>query len=398
MIGVGCFTEGKTFMGVEAIGSGISGACLSFGEVGSVASAVGRGVGKMAAFGAKLEAPLSSFVKEGPAPSLAGFKPMGASEISIPDLGGVFRPAAQLNFIQPMKSLTPVGEAGTVVSPPIPAEPAIIRQAEQVAQQAQRWVVMPKIEPIAKVIPEPAIQSATRADNIPATFVASQPHTETRISNQEAQVTVTVPKEQEVEEIIEQDKTVEDPKTSAKEEVLDDERFYLEDEQASAQRKYEIKKALGKAKIEADRLGLKKIAGWLVAKLMPPEHSGNRSQIVREKGPDGSYQETVEAIAAISEFTSEQQAEERSSEIVAEKIPVKRGKHGRRVSNKEIARVFKLHFVKPVASEIAQKRIVKKVVQILGQNQAQITVMEAPGIKSEGSLADYPKLAEVFGS
>lgn len=178
--------------------------------------------------------------------------------------------------------------------------------------------------------------------------------------------------EQEVEEIV-TEKITKENTGLVEEEGMVEERMYLEDEEASAQRRHEVKEAVGKTRAEADRLGLKKIAGWLVAKFLPSEHPGNRSQVVKEKGPDGSYQETVEAIASSGEFSSEEQAEKRLAEIVAEKKPVKNGKRGNPAKNEDVARVFKYHVVRPaVTHEIVVKR-------------------------SETSLEDDPELAEVFG-
>lgn len=177
--------------------------------------------------------------------------------------------------------------------------------------------------------------------------------------------------EQEVEEIVTEKITKEDTGMVEEEEMVE-ERMYLEDKEASAQRRYEVKEAVGKAKAEADRLGLKKIAGWLVAKFLPAEHAGNRSQAVKEKGPDGSYQETVEAIAGAGQLESEEEAIEKFDKVVVAKKPVKYGENGTPVASEDVARVFKYHVVRPaVGHEIVIKR-------------------------SETSLEDYPDLAEVF--
>lgn len=328
-------------MGVEAIGSGI----------GSVASAVGRGVGKMAAFGAKLEAPLSTFVKEGPALSFTGFKPMGASDISMPDLGGVFKSGPQLNAVDAISEAQSILSQARAIPLEVRPEPAV-------------KLDLPKIEAVREVINwqgAPVLEPATKTESASVTRVASQPQIESGVSFQTVQVSsASNLQEQEAAEVIEEKVAVEDPNMSLEEEVLEDERFYLEDEQASDQRKYEIREAIKKAKGEADWLGLKKITGWLVAKFLPAEHEGNRSQVVKKKGPDGSYQETVEAIYSIGELESEPQAEVRFNEIVDEKSPVKKGKHGRRVGNEEITRVFKYH--------------------------------------TEPTIEDHPELAEVFRS
>lgn len=178
--------------------------------------------------------------------------------------------------------------------------------------------------------------------------------------------------EQEVEEIV-TEKITKEHTGMVEEEEMVEERMYLEDKEASAQRRHEVKEAVGKAKAEADRLGLQKIAGWLVAKFLPAEHAGNRSQAVKEKGPDGSYQETVEAIAGAGQLESEEEAVEKFDRVVAAKKPVKYGENGTPVGSEDVARVFKYHVVRPaVTHEIVIKR-------------------------SETSLEDDPELAEVFG-
>lgn len=157
----------------------------------------------------------------------------------------------------------------------------------------------------------------------------------------------------------------------------------MEDEKASAVRRFEIKQAIKLANLST-------IVGSVVARFLPGEHAGNRSQALHEKGLDGSYEETVEAIASSGEFSSAEQAEKRFDEIVAEKKPVKNSKEGNPVANSVVARVFKYRAVKPPAAvEITRKRFVKKQVQVpVGQ-----AVVEP---EPETSLEDYPELAEVF--
>lgn len=380
-------------MGIEAIGS----------AVGSVASAVGRGA---AIFGAKLEAPLSTMVKEGPAPSLVGFRAMGVVDISTPSLGGIFKPLEQLPRLDRVQPELNVADAileaesilsqARIISLEVP-EPAVNLDLPKIeaVRETINWQGAPQIYP--EFISAPVLEPATKTESASVTQVGSQPQIESIISHQTTQTSPTPSEqEQEVEEVVKEKAKVEDLKTSLEEEVLEDERLYLEDEQASAQRKYEIKEAVNKAKVAADRLGLRKITGWLVAKFLPAEHEGNRSQVVKKKGPDGSYQETVEAISLTGEFASEQQAQQKFIQIIEEKSPIRKGKHGRPVSNEAVARVFKYHFVKPVAHEVVQKRIVKKVVQATGQNQAPVVVTETPEIKNEPTIEDYPALTEVF--
>lgn len=251
---------------------------------------------------------------------------------------------------------------------------AIRQPAESVAILRN---VVPQVEPM--ILPLPDYQ--------PPPSVIVSPKAESRVAVSPQPLS----QEQEVGEVVKKKVAVEEPEDSLEEEIIKEERMYLEDEEASAQRRYEVKEAVGKAKTEADRLGLKKIAGWLVAKFLPAEHPGNRSQVVKEHGPDGSYEETVETISLAGEFDSERQAKERLNGIVTEKKPIKLGKNGTPVKNEDVVRVLKYQqIVKPaVAHEIVIKRVVKKQVQV-SAGQAAVEP------KSETSLEDYPELAEVF--
>ncbi len=232
-------------------------------------------------------------------------------------------------------------------------------------------------------------------------YPVPEPATKTESTTQQAQ-TLIIPEaikaeEQVVEELVEE-KVRKDTKDSPEEEETRQSVRYLEDGQASGQRRHEIREAILKAAVEADRLGLTKIAGWLVAKFMPAEHVGNRSQVMKNSGPDGSYQETVEAIAAVGELESNEKAAEKLNKIVVEKKPVKYGKDGTPVAQADVARVYKYKSViKPSseAYETVYKRVIKKKDKITSDNTpAQVSLNNQS--KPETSLKDYPALEEVF--
>jgi len=220
-------------------------------------------------------------------------------------------------------------------------------------------------------------------------------------------------KEQKIEEVVTADTVEQDQKEAEEEEEITERKIYLEDGEVSAQRKQEIREAVIKAKIEADRLGLKKITGALVARFLPAEHGGIRSQVVKKTGPDGSYQETVEAIAGTGELESEEKAVERFDGIVAEKKPVKYGKNGIPVGSEDVARVFKYKLVKPAQAHIEViRRVVKKSKISFGQSAGfdpelspksvntipppEWTEVRQEGVKLETNLEDLG-LAEIFG-
>lgn len=176
--------------------------------------------------------------------------------------------------------------------------------------------ILPQIEPVIlpRIEPAPALQASP----------VLEPVAKSRVSHQVAPAISPQPllQEQEVEEEVLEKIEQAEPEDSLEEEEEIEKRLFLEDEKASAVRRFEIKQAIKLAKLST-------IVGSVVARFLPGEHAGNRSQALHEKGPDGSYEETVEAIASSGEFSSPEQAEKRFDEIVAENKPVKNSKEGR---------------------------------------------------------------------
>lgn len=263
----------------------------------------------------------------------------------------------------------------------------------QITEQA---IVVPQTEPmiVPGVVLDPAIgikpNPILEEQALPS--VSSQPENRTSVHQATFEVLEqSAPQQQEVEEEVLEVVKIENKEKELEEEELEINKF-VEDEQASSVRKHEIREAVSKAKQEASRLGLKGIAGWLVAKFLPAEHSGNRSQIIKENGPDGSYTETIEAISGVGQLDPDI-AVKRFDLIVEEKKPVKLSKEGKVVGQIDLSRVFKYKIVKPAAAtyEIVTKRIKKKVPVPAGQ-----VVQPQTEARVETSLEDYPDLAEVF--
>lgn len=331
-------------------------------ELGSI---IGRAGPALANFGEVMKAPIGNIINEGPA--RGGF------------LGGEIlfqaKPSVVPNVIQQAESVAAAAWGKSILPVPGPTELSVPKIEPIVAEPAPAHLRAPNIVefPKPQVIMSPALepQAKIKAEN----KVSAAPAQSTAVLPQPA------PAEQEVEEIVEEKVKKQKPEERLEEAEEIESQMYLEDENASAQRRIEIREAIVKARPEADRLGLKRIAGWLVAKFLPGEHEGNRSQVVRKTGPDGSYQETVEEIAGTGELESEEQAVSRFDKVVADKKPVKYGKNGNPVGNIDIARVFKYWLIKPKqASEEAVKRVVKK-----------------KEIKAEPNLEEIsPVLAEVF--
>ena len=326
-------------------------------------------------------------VNEGPVRSLEGFRPMNASDITTIDIGGTIAPTQPLVIAQAEEVAVSAWEkAETIISE---ARKPVIEP-----------VVLPRIEPmiVPLVIPEPNPELLLQPVVSPvlelAAKTASKPATKTVYQAAPAIFPQPVLQEEQVEEVV-MEKKVEEPEDELEEEEEETEkRLFLEDEKASAVRKFEIKQAVKLAFASVKNAKLSTIAGSLVAAFLPGEHAGNRSQALAEKGPDGSYEETVEAIASSGEFSSPEQAEKRFEEIVAEKKPIKSSIEGSPVAEEDVARVFKFRAVKPPAAvEIFTKRVVKKKVQVF----AGPAVTESKPETNETSLKDYPELEEVFG-
>lgn len=341
-------------MGIEAIGS----------MMGRVASTIGReapAVGRISAEMPTMRVAVGRLVNEGP--------------VGLADLKATV-PLGEIKFnSEPLSVQGVLAEAEAIISQAKkPAISPFVIPSE--TRNLPRWEIAASsdfrrsprndrlVEPM--VMPDEFIHGHTLMRSYTSTLspmlspalepaVKAGPQTESGVSNEVKQATAKsdlagavqpVLQEQEVEEVVTAEAVKRDQKEALEEEELAERKIYLEDGEVSVQRKQEIREAINKARVEADRLGLIKITGWLVARFLPPEHEGNRSQVVKKTGPDGSYQETVESIAGIGELESEDKAVTRFNEIVSEKKPVKHGKDGTPVAESDVARVFKYRLVK----------------------------------------------------
>lgn len=228
-------------------------------------------------------------------------------------------------------------------------------------QITEQVIAIPQVEPM--IVPGIDLQPAPivlgiEEQTLPS--VSSQSENRPAIYQVVSQVLEQPqPQKQEVEEEVLEVVKIEKKEKDSEEEELESKKF-VEDEEVSSVRKLEIREAVSKANQEANRLGLKSIAGWLVAKFLPSEHSGNRSQVIKENGPDGSYTETIEAISGVGNLESVEDATKRFDLIVEEKKPVKLSKEGKVVGQIDLSRVFKYKFAKPKAEEIIVKRFIKR--------------------------------------
>lgn len=419
--------EGGSSFGGGGISAGVVSAGVSVGPAISAGSAIGLGSsfpeGAAATFATVARSdlgPIGGWGKDLAAPEPLTFESRSEASSSFVEGPSMFNPTDTIINSQPeLNAGDAVSEAesilaqaarpqiGGVAENPdfsiaslvsIYGQPEAFSLLQPEAAKPEIVDVLPITKPNAAVQRNVFEEVTTKTDTVLATQTETEPQIAQTTSSETIQVNISPQAlEQELEEKVAEKVSVEDPKERTEEELIEGERLYLEDEQAAAQRKYEVKEAIKKAKTEADRLGLKKIAGWLVARFLPKEHEGNRSQVVKQKGPDGSYQETVETIYSAGEFVTEQQALDNFEKIIDAKAPVKKGKNGRPVDNEALARVYKYHLVKPAsAREIFQTRIIKKTVQVPGADKPQVVDIEISKAETEPSLEDFPNLKVVF--
>lgn len=240
-------------------------------------------------------------------------------------------------------------------------------------KRAPRTFVLPARILKADYIPQssPVVKSGEKA--VPGIFAeANQMHkTSYELKSQpvpaeiEQPIKTTLqPQNQEVESMVEalvpEERQVEDIKED--EDVLELKKVYLEDEGVSETRRYELKEAIKKAFAQVIESGLDKITGALVAKFLPGDHEDNRSQIIKKKGPDGSYERILQEVAHSGDFYTEEQAQQVLDKILQTNRPVKLGKNngdGPRVTIEEVRKVLRPNRVNPAVLEFVT-RVVKK--------------------------------------
>lgn len=404
------------------------------GILGSIGTAIGSGIGKAAGgieggatLGVAGAASVSGLARfdtgpsfaggisaasfcEGPMPvnsvgefesigaPLEGLEPMGKIDLGTLDLkGGSNQPGFNLGGeilfqAEPVNILDGAGavaEAESILgigrveplklADPILVEPVVapVPVLEVIAPQ-----VMPQVEPMVATdklvhVLSPAFPALEPAIDVkqPAQAVAAQPALQ----------------EEEVEEIVEEKVEKRDSEEVLEEGEATERKIIVEDGEVTAQRKLDIKvAAVKKAQELAMKLGLKKIPGCLIALFVPVEYPGVRSGLIKEKGekgPDGSYQETVEAIARAGEFESVTAAQENVDKVIADKKPGKYGKNGTQLAFEHVARIFKYRIFKSAQPyEEVISRVVKK----------KVVIIQPVAAKPETNLRDFPKLNEVF--
>lgn len=354
-------------------------------------------------FGAGMIAPAETIINEGPA-SLENSMKIQSNTLDL--LGEIrFAPQAESEVGLPFKSEVPpvFQEAFAQTLDPdqneLATEPKVIEPLGEVIAIAEPksvpgWeAVLPEVKPIVMPAGSPAPLEVRAVKMEPNVQSANQVVTQT----EQAILPATKQEEavaQEAEEVVEQQE-VKKSQEIGEEEIIKEEKNIVKDEEAAAQRAADITAVTKTAAIAARLLGLKKIPGALMEKLMPKEYAGVRGEVVKEKGQDGSYLELKEEIGQSGEFESETEARESALKIAEEKKPGKWSKDGIRLTVKDVARIFRNRIIKsvPIHTEVV-KRVVKK--RIIAPQAAFISAAPPKEVQTESTLKDFPQLEEVF--
>lgn len=278
-------------------------------------------------------------------------------------------------------------------------KPTIIRQAvywfadnPQDVKAAE--VIIPKDEPapIPLAVPSQREYAVPLTDSLPT--LKPNVKLENPLGFQEQK------QKEETDELVEE-LVVEDQQEVLEEDQEEDqviEQFiikYLVDEEVSEERRLEIRQAIKLAIAEAEKKGLKEIEGSDIVKNLL-EHPGVRSQIVKNEGPDGSFEETLQAISS-QRFTSEKEAVKRADEIIAQKEPVKRGKFGREVTFEAVARVLKRVFKSAPKEALGAKITNIRKYRISKVNPNRVLTEITQKVSTETKIEDNLHLAGIFG-
>jgi len=358
------------------------------GPSGAVAVA-GPAVGLIGGFGPKFESlsysPIDSPIGKGEIQNMVSYKV------------GMFDPAGSINFSsvkeeKPTESLITEGAIPTV--PRI--EPF---SGPEVLKEASHWLGIVEAEAVVR----PGLTAVGEPQPFDYSYAVSRiarPAASTSAAIQAEVVYAPAIKEQLVQEAVRVEETKVEDRLDEASEIREEEEIeeltvkYVEDEEVSSQRRFEIREAIRKAKLEAEKEGLSAIEGWRIKKYLQPEHAGIRSGIAEPGIPDGSLVETYQDIS-VENYDSEEQANRLADSVITEKKPVKKAKEGKKVKERDIARVRRDPFLKRHPTEEVVARVVKK--KILAEKLGQKSVLhEVKPQVTEGTIEDHPDLAEAF--
>lgn len=235
--------------------------------------------------------------------------------------------------------------------------------------------ITPDTKPAAQVALSPAAKTENKTSTKTNTAAAVQPAQEEEIAEEIVTERVTNKQIDIVREEIEKFKL----KVVVDEEVLENRIIGLTDTAKAA--------ASGEDGV---------IEGKKIVEMAPPENEDKRSGIIKKNGPDGSWVETLEEIAA-RRFNSVKEAKKQIAEIINRKVPVKRAVAGREAGDQAVARVLKYLFVKSMPVKEVIKRVTKKQKkQVVHMPSPLPLIAHANEEPKEEKIEDFPTLAGVF--
>lgn len=370
--------------GIE-LGRSISGACLSFGKVGSARGfeapkvAISMAARTLARDFAPIKienrfnsiSPLNAQEVVAQAEGILGFSrpPLFRPEASVPIKPAIVEAVVPKNmpfFTEPGFKPEPKKASRIFMLPARILKADYIAQSSPAIKSGEKAAprVFAEASQLYKVVHEPKSQPAPAGVEQPVKIILQ-------------------PQEQEVENVVEElvleKRKVEDIKED--EDVLELKKVYLEDEEVQEVRQVELKTAIRKAFEQALKYGWEKITGEQVSQFLPVDHENNRSQIVKKKGPDGTNLAVKQGVAQTGNLYSEEGAQQILDKILEQNKPVRLGKnseHGRKVSLDEVKKVLRPKKINPVVLEfvtriVKKKQIKGKVVQYEPGSHSSIT-------------------------
>lgn len=416
-------------MGVETIGTAAGGIASA---VGRAAPAMGRifgegpslgGLSPLGKVGPSMESGLDhglgNIVREGPVGpnfklentiplAISRFNPIGEIRFNhVPSIleqaenvaANTWKATESINKVTPVAGETTIPEAFIEAFAPAKSDLAPTSRIS-VPEEAVIAVTLPKVDQNGDQRTQTALKAAGMIDlsqNVANELEpeVKKPYQKSQPMPQPTPQPVLVEKTQK-EEAVAQDNKTEENYTSSEQKVETLRLKHVEDSEVAQARLFEIREAIGKARIEADTDGSSEIEGWRIKEKLLSQ--GRRSGILEEDDPegslpDGSRVETIDELA-VQNYKSEEEAIQKSKALVSEKKPVKRARFGNSVAQKAVDIVKKYFpFGKRWAGEIAT-RIIRRKTEISGRNLQAITVKTEEVV--ERKIEDNPALAGVF--
>lgn len=306
-----------------------------------------------------------------------------------------------------------LAEARVSLGPVMPAaEPVVIEQASVIVSEVESQVAPIAVPngleyPAPQVVVSPGLKEETETERLVNAQSGSQAKVGSAVSAESVQTLKPEPVLEEQEQVVEQVVAESDQQKAVyknREETEESRLKDVVDEEILIARVEEFAEAIEEVDIEVKAQALEngqqdedvEIDGSEVVARLGSETPDKRSGLVKKQGPDGSRIEAIEEIGG-KKFKSAKEAKEKALATVFEKVPVKKGKEGKKVGNEAVARVLKYFFAKYEPSEPEQlgNQITKKRSLQIIQRQQPWAPTEKPESSLEPTLTDL-NLTEVF--